>query len=151
MFIFLFCVDGEREVGNGKQLRMCYGRSFEIIRGFWLMYPLIRLEKRRKAMLEMPQMVQTWKEVRMGCMLYGVYEANANCREVMVVDGSSGRRSRELDIWLYYCRNGLYQYYTECRKNAYCRRWEQIRLYIIIARLFSFQYIQAPTTVRCYI
>jgi hypothetical protein len=64
---------------------------------FWLIYDLNRLEKRRQAMLEMPQMVQTWKEVSdLICYCDGC-GANITYREVTVVDGRSGRRNRGLD------------------------------------------------------
>jgi hypothetical protein len=49
-------------------------------------------------MLEMPQMVQTWKEVSFVMFYIKGNGANISCREVMVVDGRSGRRNREVDI-----------------------------------------------------
>jgi hypothetical protein len=48
------------------------------------------LEKRRQAMLDMPQMIQTWKEV--SYLVNGSMDAaNNEYRGVMVVDGRSGR------------------------------------------------------------
>ena len=50
-----------------------------------------RLEKRRQAMLEMPQMIQTWKEV---CQptnhVHLWYLLTVTCSEDMVADGRSG-------------------------------------------------------------
>jgi hypothetical protein len=51
----------------------------------------VRLEKRRQAMLEMPQMIQTWKEVCFNATLGSSYRSlTLNDREDMVVDGRSG-------------------------------------------------------------
>lgn len=55
-----------------------------------------RLEKRRQAMLEMPQMIQTWKEVRLILLIMRncKWKANNYNREDMDVDGRSGQNKR---------------------------------------------------------
>jgi large subunit ribosomal protein L25 len=68
-----------------------------------------RMEMRRKAMLEMPQLVQEWKQVCLRIRLILWYaSANAWCRKVMVGDGKNGRVERRKNRFGYgsvaYCK-----------------------------------------------
>ena len=61
---------------------------------------LYRLEKRRQAMLEMPQMIQTWKEVSLTHDLETIRTIlTRDFREDTVVAGRNGRNSRCHDEW----------------------------------------------------
>jgi len=57
-----------------------------------------RLEKRRKAMLEMPNLVQAWKQVWSHPLILLGNNANMVISVVMVVDGRSGRVERLVGI-----------------------------------------------------
>lgn len=57
-----------------------------------------RLEKRRQAMLDMPKMIQEWKQVGSQCILKSSRKRDANAggqfSAATVVDGRSGRNNR---------------------------------------------------------
>lgn len=60
-----------------------------------------RLEMRRQAMLDMPRLIQEWKQVC--CVCAGWMRASADCvacRKVTVVDGRSGRAARRRGRWV---------------------------------------------------
>jgi len=57
-----------------------------------------RLEKRRKAMLEMPNLVQAWKQVWSGSSMSPGVDANMVTSVVMVADGRSGPVERLVGI-----------------------------------------------------
>ena len=60
-----------------------------------------RLEMRRQAMLDMPRLIQEWKQVC--CVCAGWMRASADCvacRKVTVVDGRSGRVARRRGRWV---------------------------------------------------
>lgn len=55
-----------------------------------------RLEDRRKAMVEMPEMIRLWKQVSItGVLLVGRWKLNMLYREVMVVAGDSGPSGKQ--------------------------------------------------------
>jgi hypothetical protein len=69
-------------------IETCYSISHE--RKALLMNLYHRLEKRRQAMLDMPQMIQTWKEVSHPKFLNIGTWLMITCSEDMVADGRSG-------------------------------------------------------------
>lgn len=82
-----------------------------------------RLEKRRQAMLEMPQMIQTWKEVSIFPSLEQHTVADYLCREVTAVDGRSGRNRRIISEEQRFVQNSPSMYYVwEPALQAYAGR-----------------------------
>lgn len=73
-------------------IETCHSNSHE--RKSLLMNLYNRLEKRRQAMLDMPQMIQTWKEVSHPKGLNTGTLLIVTCSEDMVVDGRSGLNKR---------------------------------------------------------
>lgn len=59
-----------------------------------------RLDDRRKAMEGMPELIRTWKQVRLHFVLL-LYTADWQNREVMAVDGSNGPRNKGYAIFLF--------------------------------------------------
>jgi len=81
-----------------------------------------RLEKRRQAMLDMPQMIQTWKEVSHPKLINIDTWLIITCSEDMVVDGRSGPNK-----WCYYELSTLLQTW---RLESLCINvtWEVFRI-----------------------
>lgn len=67
-----------------------------------------RLEKRRQAMLEMPSMIQEWKEVCHPFLLHGFCGMLIlDIRKDMVVGGRSGQNKLYIDeSWIWYQTSG---------------------------------------------
>lgn len=86
-----------------------------------------RLEKRRQAMLEMPQMIQTWKEASLSPFQIHDILLTITCSEVMAVDGRSGPNERshfEDWTWLQSRRlESLYKHYNGYFLHG-MRRWK---------------------------
>lgn len=70
-----------------------------------------RLEDRRRAMIEMPELIRAWKQVSFAVLVLGLASGwiadILDNREVTAVDGRSGPRGNMLflawDVWVLYC------------------------------------------------
>lgn len=69
-----------------------------------------RLDRRKQAMLEMPSMIQKWKQVRLSLIPLSIKPILRNCRWDTVVDGRSGQNENlqtAVCLWLMDCSEVL--------------------------------------------
>ena len=87
-----------------------------------LIWGCSRLEKRRQAMLEMPSMIQEWKEVCHLFLLHGFCGMLIlDIRKDMVVDGRSGRNKLYIDEgWIWYQTSGARSICTNITLDVDC-------------------------------
>lgn len=85
-----------------------------------------RLEKRRQAMLAMPQMIQEWKEVSYSFGYTRINFANDIRRKDMVVDGRSGQnRWQRLGDIIEVNTSRIVQYHMDCM-------WQGVKHHIMM-------------------